>query len=102
MRGGLRARDFEQHLGALVLDRLERADRARELHALLRPGHGRVEAVLRAAGALAGEHRARLVERLRERRAGAAGLAERLGGDARELDVRELARRVERLDRLHA
>ena len=64
VRGRLRRLDLEQHVGALVLDRLERADRPAELHADLRVLDRHLEHDLRAAHHLVGERDRGLVERL--------------------------------------
>ena len=55
VRGALRRLDLEQHVGALVLDRLEGADGATELDAVLGVLDGHVEHELRATDLLGGE-----------------------------------------------
>ena len=64
--GRLGRLDLQQHVGALVLDRLERADRATELDAHLGVLDGHVEDLLRAADLLGGEADDDQVERLVE------------------------------------
>ena len=90
--GGRLARlDLEQHVGALVLDRLERADRAAELDAHLGVLDRHLEHLLRTADHLVGRHRGGLVEGLRQ--CGPAGprLAERRGRHVGELELGLLA-----------
>ena len=99
VRGGLAGLDLEQHVGALVLDRLERTDRTAELHAVLGVLHRHVEHELRAAHHLVGERDRGLVERLAVRREAVVGAAERLRLDVVELELRLLARHVHRRER---
>ena len=69
VRRRTRELELEQHVGALVLDRLERADRPAELHAGLRVVDGHLEELLGDADLLVREESRGLVERLRERQA---------------------------------
>jgi hypothetical protein len=55
VRGALGRLDLEQHVGALVLDGLERTDRATELHADLGVLDGHLEHLLGATDLLGGE-----------------------------------------------
>ena len=55
VRSGLGRLDLKQHVGALVLDRLERADRATELHTDLGVLDRHIEAHLSATDLLGGE-----------------------------------------------
>ena len=80
----------------------KRADRAAELHALLRVRDAEVEAALRAADLLGRERDARAVERALERRAAGALLAEqRRRGHAHvaKRERGEAARLVDRRER---
>ena len=100
VRGRLARLDLEQHVGALVLDRLERADRTAELHAVLRVLDRHVEHELRAAHHLVGERDRGLVERLARTPAKPSPvLAERRRRDVGELELRLLARHVHRRQR---
>ena len=66
--GGLGRLDLEQHVGALVLDGLEGADGATELHAVLGVLHRHLEHELGAADLLGGEADSGEVEHPLERR----------------------------------
>ena len=57
VRGRLRRLDVQEHVGALVLDRLERSDRPTELHAVLRVLDRVVEDALRATDLFGGQRR---------------------------------------------
>ena len=97
VRRGARELELEQHVGALVLDRLERADRPAELHARLRVVDRHLEQPLRAADHLARERGRRLVERLRERAPRRAPASPSSSARApSNVIVRELARRIDR------
>src|SRR5436305_9510612 len=86
VRRRLRRLDLEQHVGALVLDGLERADGPPELHAHLRVVDCHLQHLLRAADHLVRQSHGRLVERLRQRRPSRAWLAQRAGGDVGEVE----------------
>src|SRR5665213_546309 len=59
----LRRLNVEEHVRALVLDRLERSDRPTELHAVLRVFHGVVEHPLCAADLFSGQRRGGRLQR---------------------------------------
>src|SRR5437763_873367 len=99
VRRRLRRLDLEQHGGALVLDGLERADGATELHAHLRVLDRHLEHLLRAADHLVRQTHGRLVERLRRGSPSCAGLAQRSGGDVGEVETRLLPGLVHRRQR---
>src|SRR5262245_36168472 len=76
-----RGLDAHHHVGALVFDRLERADRASELLPLLRVRDREIEAALRAADRLGRERDRAEVERAAQRRGARSLVAEpRRGG----------------------
>src|SRR2546421_9939868 len=99
VRRRLRRLDLEQHVGALVLDGLERADGPTELHAHLRVVDRHLEHLLRAPDHLVRQAHGRLVERLRQRRPSRARFTQRPGGDVREVEARLLPGLVHRGER---
>ena len=94
--GGLGRLDLEEHVGALVFDGLERADRATELHTNLGVLDRHVEAHLSATDLLGGERHGSKVEDGREDVPTAAVGADERGGHTRELELRLLACGVHR------
>ena len=97
---GRRPLERERHVGELVLDRLERADRHVELLALLRVRERHVEDATRGADHLGRERHVRAVAPRRERRRAASGCGSRRAASvssceqaAREVDGRDEAQR---------
>src|SRR5437588_9592412 len=88
--------DLEQHVGALVLDGLERANGTAELHSHLRVVDRHLQHLLRAADHLVRQAHGRLVERLRQRRPSRARFTQRPGGAVREVEARRLPGLVHR------
>src|ERR1700730_701218 len=99
VRPRLRRLNLEQHVRALVLDGLERADGPPELHAHLRVVDCHLQHLLRAPDHLLRQTHDRLVERLRQRRPSRARLAQRPGGDVREVETSLLPGLVHRCER---
>ena len=99
VRGRLGRLDLEQHVGALVLDRLERADRPAELHADLGVLDRHLEHLLRAADLLGGQRDRGQVEGAVQRRGAVAGRADQPAGHAGELEPGLLAGLVHRRQR---
>ena len=94
--GGLGRLNLEEHVGTLVLDGLERADRATELHTDLGVLDRHVEAHLSATDLLGGERHSGEVEDGREDIPTATVGADERGGHTRELELRLLAGGVHR------
>jgi hypothetical protein len=94
--------DLQQHLGALVADRLERADRLAELLAHLRVADRHVEAPARGTQHLGGRADRTAPQETAQQRSGLAGRAEHgVAGDRHliELEVDPPGRQVHALDR---
>ena len=87
VRRGLRRLGLEQHVRALVLDRLERSDRPTELHPVLRVLHRLVEHVLRPANHLVAEPDRRLIQGLGQRSPTGTGSSEQRGLHTVELEL---------------
>jgi hypothetical protein len=83
------------HIGELVLDRLERTDEATERIARHRIVLRHHEALIRAADLFERDEDGRAVEHATRDRPTFAGLADRFGGGAIELDLCMLARRID-------
>src|SRR5687767_5781539 len=99
VRRRLRRLDLEEHVGALVLDGLEGADRPAELDSGLGVLDRHVEALLGPAHLLGGQADGHLVERLRQGGPAGALLAEQLRLHAGELQLGLLAGLVHRRQR---
>src|SRR5665213_727189 len=100
VRRGLRRLDVEEHVRALVLDRLEGADRPTELHAVLRVFHGIVQHALSAADLFSGQCRGGHLQRRLETREGFAFDTDEHGRGVAEDDATLLARLVHGRERL--
>ena len=91
--------DLQQHVGLLVLHRLEGADHTAELHAHHRVGKGVFTQARRTTDHLVGQADCRFDHGSFKGRGTLAFLAEQLGLGIAEGEVRKLAGRVERSER---
>ena len=87
---------LQQHIGLLVLHRLERSDRLTELHAHHRIGQRILPQPVGPTDHFVGQTDRCLDHRAGERGRRAAGRTERAGRHALELEAGEFARRVHR------